>query len=106
MLVFLPGLGEAIVSAPVDITLSVVYLGLFPTVLPYLALAYVISRVGASEATSSLFLTPVMAFVIAWIWLGEVPTLLSVIGGVITLLGVLLANMKSGEKEGKEPNRL
>ncbi len=92
MLFFLPGLGTAIARAPAAVTLSVVYLGIFPTVVPYLALAYITSRVGASEATSSLYLTPVLAYVIAWIWLGEVPTVLAIAGGVITLIGVLLAN--------------
>ncbi|MBA2876216.1 DMT family transporter [Thermaerobacillus caldiproteolyticus] len=92
MLVFLPGLGEAMIKAPMEVTLSVVYLGLFPTVLPYFALAYITSRVGSSEATTSLYLTPTVAFVIAWIWLGEIPTILSLIGGVITLLGILLSS--------------
>lgn len=60
--------------------IAFLYLGLFPTVIPYLALVYVTSRVGASEATSSLYLTPALTFVIAWVWLGEVPTTVSVIG--------------------------
>lgn len=99
MLVFLPGLGQEMIVAPLEVTLSVVYLGLFPTVLPYIALAYITSHVGASEATSSLYLTPAFAFVIAWIWLGEVPTLLSITGGVITIIGVILTNIKIGKNK-------
>lgn len=101
MLVFLPGLGQEMTAAPLEVTLSVVYLGLFPTVLPYIALAYITSHVGASEATSSLYLTPAFAFVIAWIWLGEVPTLLSITGGVITIIGVILTNIKIGKKQNE-----
>ncbi|MDM5155100.1 DMT family transporter [Bacillus sp. DX1.1] len=106
MLVFLPGLGQEMIVAPLEVTLSVVYLGLFPTVLPYIALAYITSHVGASEATSSLYLTPAFAFVIAWIWLGEVPTLLSITGGVITIIGVILTNIKIGKKQKRimKPN--
>ncbi|NRD80898.1 EamA family transporter [Bacillus sp. BRMEA1] len=94
MLFFFPGLISEMTKSSIDSTLSIVYLGLFPTVIPYLALAYVTSHVGASEATSSLYLTPALAFVIAWIWLGEVPTLLSLVGGVITLSGVMFMHIK------------
>lgn len=95
MLIFLPGLGSEIVKAPIEVTLSAVYLGLFPTVLPYIALAYITSHAGASEATSSLYLTPAFACFISWIWLGEVPTMLSILGGVITIFGVVLAHIKN-----------
>ncbi|MDX8044812.1 DMT family transporter [Gracilibacillus sp. S3-1-1] len=97
MLVFSPGLGEAIMHAPIDTTLVVVYLGIFPTVIPYFTLAYITTRTGASEATSSLYLTPVFAFLIAWLWLNEIPYLLAIIGGVITLSGVLISNIKKAD---------
>lgn len=105
MLFFLPGLTSEMAKSSMESTLSIVYLGLFPTVIPYLALAYVTSRVGASEATSSLYLTPAFAFFIAWIWLGEVPTLLSVIGGVITLSGVMFIHMKVDKQNRVKHNR-
>lgn len=94
MLVFSPGLGQAITNAPLYTTLVVIYLGLFPTVIPYFALAYVITKTGAAEATASLYLTPVFAFIIAWIWLGETPSVYAIIGGIITLLGVTISSMK------------
>lgn len=97
MLVFLPGLDTAVLQAPLDVTLSVLYLGIFPSVVAYLTLAYVTSVVGTSEATSSLYLTPALAFLIAWVWLKEVPSLLTIIGGVVTLGGVLLSTVKTGK---------
>lgn len=93
MLIFLPGIYEEIVAAPIEITLNVIYLGVFPTALPYIALAYITSHAGASEATSSLYLTPVTACFIAWVWLGEVPTFVSIVGGGITILGVVIAHL-------------
>lgn len=100
MMIFSPGLGEAIIHAPIDITLVVIYLGIFPTVIPYFTLAYITSRTGSSEATSSLYLTPVISFYIAWIWLGELPTSYAIIGGLITLGGVFLSNMR---KQNNQP---
>lgn len=100
MMIFSPGLGEAIIHAPIDITLVVIYLGIFPSVIPYFTLAYITSRTGVSEATSSLYLTPVISFLIAWIWLGELPTTYAIIGGLITLVGVFLSNMR---KQNNQP---
>ena len=94
MLIFLPGLGNEIATASYSSTFSVIYLGLVPTVLPYLAMAYVTENAGALAATSSLYLTPVAAIVISWIFLNEVPTWISLVGGVITLVGVSISSMK------------
>ncbi|WP_418923432.1 DMT family transporter, partial [Bacillus thuringiensis] len=99
MLIFLPGMYTEILAAPLEVNVSVLYLGLFPTVLPYIALAYIISHAGAAEATSSLYLTPVTACFIAWLWLGEVPTLVSIIGGGITILGIVIAHIPVLRKE-------
>jgi drug/metabolite transporter (DMT)-like permease len=91
---FLPGLTSQALTAPAGTTLTLVYLGLFPTALAYVTYAYAMSRMNASVAVSFLYLIPVLAYVFGWIWLGEVPTVLAVIGGSIALAGVLLVNRR------------
>ncbi|MBO1349686.1 MAG: DMT family transporter [Hormoscilla sp. GUM202] len=94
----------SVAHAPLTSTLAIVYLGLFPGIIAYLAWSYVLSKIPASQAGSYLALIPVVATFIAWLWLHEVPTPFSLLGGGIVLCGVTLVNLsrirKSGADEG------
>lgn len=94
MLVFVPELLTHFPNAALVPTLSIVYLGLFPAAISYVAWSYTLSRIPASIATSFLNLSPVLALLISWLWLHEVPVALEIIGGSIVVVGVLIVNTR------------
>ncbi|WP_255201755.1 DMT family transporter [Staphylococcus nepalensis] len=97
MVIFLPGSFSELQTANMTSILSAIYLGTFPTVIPYIALAYTIQKIGVSDATISLYLTPVVSLIIAYFMLGEIPTLYAIIGGIITLIGVTITSANAEE---------
>jgi drug/metabolite transporter (DMT)-like permease len=92
LLPFSPGLPAALSSAPAASTIAVVYLGVGPAALAYATWAVVLSRLPAGRAASFLYAVPIIAFLIGWLWLGEVPTLRDLVGGSIALGGVAVVN--------------
>ncbi len=93
MLIFLPGFVGQLRAAPLNAHLAVVYIGLFPAALAYLTWTFALSRVGASVTSSFLYVSPVIAIFIAWLWLHEKPTSITLLGGAISVAGVVLVNL-------------
>jgi drug/metabolite transporter (DMT)-like permease len=71
------------------------YLRLLLTAVAHIAYTYTLSRIPASYTVSFLYLIPALAFLVARVRLGEVPSILPVIGGVIALAGVLLVKRRA-----------
>ncbi|MGH8370164.1 MAG: DMT family transporter, partial [Gammaproteobacteria bacterium] len=93
MLPFGIHLPEKILTVPPALLLDVLYLALVPTVIGFLSWSFALSRAPASRVSSFLYLQPVGACVIAWLWLDQIPTWITVIGGALAIGGVVLTTL-------------
>jgi len=92
LLFYAPKLQHDVVHASLSSTLAVIYLGIFPAAVGYVAWSYVLSLVPASRAGSFLYFTPFIATMLGWICLGETPAWLTLIGGALAIAGVWFVN--------------
>ncbi|MFI9051600.1 DMT family transporter [Streptomyces sp. NPDC053427] len=92
----LPFAGQLVAEvgrAPVSATLQVVYLGVFPTALAFSTWAYAVSRTTAGKMGATTYAVPVLVVLMSWLFLGEVPGWLALLGGLLCLAGVAVSRM-------------
>lgn len=94
LLLFAPGLAQQMPGASASATLSGIFLGIFPGAISYVLWSHALSKMPASSLAVFLNFQPVNAAVIAWLWLREVPTLMTFVGGAIAVAGVLLVQYR------------
>ncbi len=87
-------LPQALAAAPWSHVAALLWLGIAPTFVGYLAWNVALQRVSASQISSFIYFSPPIAVLIGWLWLGEQPGMLTLVGGAITVLGVVLANTR------------
>ena len=87
------GVATTLRMAPPSATWALIFLGIFPAAIANVAWAYAMSHLPASRLSSFLYLMPLATVAMAWIWLGEVPTFFTWIGGTLALAGVSLVNL-------------
>lgn len=90
--IFSPGLIQSIQGATIEANLSALYVGIFPVAIAYVTWATALSLGEASSISSMMYAEPVVAILIAWIWLGELPSVLSVAGGTVAISSIIVVN--------------
>jgi len=88
------GLPHALAMAPASHIGALLWLGIAPTFIGYVTWNAALQRASASQVSSFIYFSPPIAVLIGWVWLGERPTMLTLLGGVITVGGVVLANAR------------
>jgi drug/metabolite transporter (DMT)-like permease len=85
---------DAVHEAAFKPTMTIVYIGMV-SVIANLSWSKVLSRIQASRAASYLYAIPVMTIILGYVWLRELPSSESIVGGAIILAGVALSNIKN-----------
>jgi len=83
-------------AAPLTATLSVAYLGVFPTAVAFTTWAYALARTPASKMGATTYLVPALTVLMAWAILRQVPGWLALAGGTLCLAGVALSRRRPG----------
>ncbi|MFJ2830938.1 DMT family transporter [Streptomyces sp. NPDC087263] len=81
-------------DAPVSATLNMLYLGVFPTALAFTTWACALARTTASRMGATTYAVPALVVMMSWLFLGEVPGLLTLAGGVLCLAGVAVSRSR------------
>jgi drug/metabolite transporter (DMT)-like permease len=74
--------------------LLVAYLGVFPTAIAFSTWGWALARSNAGSLALTTFLVPVIATVMGWLFLGELPPAAAYLGGVLCVVGVLITRRK------------
>jgi drug/metabolite transporter (DMT)-like permease len=91
---FAADLVRDLAATPTAPVLGVVYLGLVPTALAFSTWAYALSHTSAGKLGVTTFAVPPITILLGWLFLSEVPPILAIVGGALSLLGVAIARMK------------
>jgi len=91
---FLPAGLERAAVADAHGLFAAVYLGIVPSLIAYATWAIALSRLPASRASNFLYCVPPVATLMGFLWLGETPGLLGILGGALALLGVAIVNLR------------
>lgn len=85
-------------SASVLSTLSIVYQGIFPSILAYFGWSYALSKVNVAKAGLVLYAMPIVSALLSWLILSEVPTTLAKFGMGLAFSGSLIGSIKLKKK--------
>lgn len=90
LLPLVPAAWHATAHATASALASAVYLGVAPSALGFVTWGYAVARYPVALSTAALYLVPPVTLVVAFVWLGEAPRPLELLGGLVGIGGVVL----------------
>ena len=103
MLIFSPGLMDNITSVSLEANLAAIYVGVVPAAFCYATWAIALSLGDVGAVSSMIYLEPLIAIIVAWFWLQELPSVVSLIGGFIAISSVAIVNTIGRKKRQSIP---
>jgi drug/metabolite transporter (DMT)-like permease len=100
---YAPALVQEVGTARPSTLWWVFYLGAFPTALGFTTWAYALSRTSASRMGATTYLVPMVAILLAWVFLGETPAGLALVGGALCRVGVAVSRSERRRKAAEVP---
>ncbi|MEY9951297.1 DMT family transporter [Leifsonia sp. EB34] len=85
---FAGGLFHEVMTASPRATWSVVYLGVFPTAVAFVTWGYALARSRVGGLAAVTYVIPALVVALSWLLLGEVPGVVTLVGGALCLAGV------------------
>lgn len=80
-------------TAPTSVISAVMFLGLVSASLGYATWSYAIGHFGPASAANFLYLVPPIAITLAWALSGITPDILTLLGGVVAITGVVMLRL-------------
>ncbi len=96
---FAPVLVTELGDAPAAALLHILYLGAFPTALAFITWAYALKLTTAGKMGATTYVVPALVVLMSWLFLGEVPSWLTLVGGTLCLLGVAVSRSRRRRPE-------
>ncbi|OIK29274.1 DMT family transporter [Streptomyces malaysiense] len=91
-----PGAIGAALRAPAGSLLAAAYLGALPSAAGFVVWGHAVARLTVTAATAALYLVPAATLAVSYMWLGECPRPVELLGGLLTVAGVAPAGRGRG----------
>ena len=97
MFIFMPNLMRELPGTYISVHLIIAYLAIFPAAIAFFLWIYALSKAEkVIYVTSFSYLSPFLATIFAFLWLGETIPATAIVGGVVVIAGMIIAGMRKG----------
>ena len=101
LLPFIPQTIGELGAASTASIIGTIYMGIGPTAVAFIFWGYAMMHFPAGRVAASTLMVPAIVVLMAWLFLAEVPPVLAIIGGVICLVGVAIAQFRRPRRRSR-----